>query len=77
MIGFIEWPAHLSSGLLSAAIFGLLGIVIVFGTVRFWDKVTPGNLEEEVFVKGNIAAAIFGSSLVIGLSLIVAAAIRG
>jgi uncharacterized membrane protein YjfL (UPF0719 family) len=70
-------PDSLLGGLLSVALFGVLGIVVVFATVRFWDKVTPGHLEEEVFVKGNLAAAVFGAALVLGLSLIVAAAIHG
>jgi len=70
-------PPNLGGALISVAAFSLLGILVVFVAVRFWDKVTPGNLEEEVFVKGNVAAAIFGAALVLGLSLIVAAAIRG
>lgn len=77
MTGLFDLPAqHLGGALLSAAVFGLLGMVLVFAAVRFWNMVTPGDLEEEVFVKGNVAAAIFGSALVIGLSIIVAAAIH-
>jgi uncharacterized membrane protein YjfL (UPF0719 family) len=68
---------NLGGGLICVAAYSLLGIVVVFLAVRFWDKVTPGHLEEEVFVKGNIAAAVFGSALILGLSWIVAAAIHG
>jgi uncharacterized membrane protein YjfL (UPF0719 family) len=68
---------NLGGGLICVAGYSLLGIIVVFLAVRFWDKVTPGNLEEEVFVKGNMAAAIFGAALVLGLSVIVAAAIHG
>ena len=69
--------SSLGGGLLAVMAFSLLGILVVFAAVRFWDKVTPGNLEEEIFVKGNMAAAVFGAAMVLGLSMIVAAAIRG
>jgi len=69
--------SNLGGGLICVAAYSLLGIVVVYGAVRFWDKVTPGHLEEEVFVKGNMAAAIFGAAMVLGLSWIVAAAIHG
>jgi uncharacterized membrane protein YjfL (UPF0719 family) len=74
------WSLHLEGiggGLIAVVLYSLLGIAVVFVAVRFWDRVTPGNLEQEVFIKGNIAAAIFGAALVLGLSWIVAAAIRG
>jgi hypothetical protein len=76
----MDWmffPTNLLSSLVGTIIYSLLGILVVFAAVRFWDKVTPGHLEEEVFLKGNVAAAIFGSALVLGLSIIVAVAIHG
>jgi putative membrane protein len=57
-------------------LFGLLGIVMVVIGFKVFDwLIRKIDIEEEVS-KGNIAAAILGAAVVIGISIIVAAAIH-
>jgi putative membrane protein len=70
-------PDNLASAVLSVVIFALIGIVASVVGFKVWDRFTPGNLEEEICKKQNIAAAILGASIVLGTSIIVAAAMIG
>jgi putative membrane protein len=61
--------------LLSSLVFGLLGIGLVIAGFKIFDILTPGNLQEEIVEKKNLAAAILAASVVIGICIVVAAAI--
>ena len=41
---------------------------------KVFDLFTPGNLHAEIFEKKNVAAALLAGSVIIGVSLILAAA---
>jgi uncharacterized membrane protein YjfL (UPF0719 family) len=41
---------------------------------KLFDKMTPGNLHAEIFENKNVAAAILAGSVIIGVALILAAA---
>lgn len=68
-----EWSA-LGNGLLAFAIFGVAGIIMAILGYKIFDKFTPGDLQGEIFEKKNVAAAILAGSVIIGVSLILAAA---
>ena len=55
----------------------LVGIVMAIVGFKIWDRLTPGNLEEEICRKQNIAAAILGAAIILGTCLVVAAAMLG
>lgn len=61
-------------GLLLFAVFGLAGFVMMIGGYKLFDRFTPGDLHAEIFEKKNVAAAILAGSVIIGLGLILAAA---
>ncbi len=63
--------------LLLAAIFSVLGFVLLFLGYRIFDTLTPTNLGHRIFEEGNVAAAIMAGAFVIGLALIVSASIQG
>lgn len=63
--------------LLLAAIFSVLGFVLLFLGYRIFDTLTPTNLGRRIFEEGNVAAAIMAGAFVIGLALIVSASIQG
>ena len=72
------YPAHnLAAALLNVALFGLLGIVLAIVGFKMFDWLTPGNLQHEVFDKCNIAAAILGAAVIIGICMIIAASVHG
>jgi uncharacterized membrane protein YjfL (UPF0719 family) len=63
-----------SHGLMLFAVFGLAGIVMAIIGYKLFDKMTPGNLHQEIFEHKNVAAAVLAGSVIIGVSLILAAA---
>ena len=71
-----SWPpATLWEALLASALFGLLGILLAILGFKLLDWVTPGKLQDEILQKGNIAASIVVGAFLIGLCIILAAAI--
>ena len=70
-----EWHAkNLGEALLYTAVFGIVGIILVFIGFKIFDKaITKIDLEAEV-AKGNVAAAILSGAAIIALAIIIAAA---
>ena len=70
-----EWHAkNLGEALLYTAVFGIVGIILVFVGFKIFDKaITKIDLEAEV-AKGNVAAAILSGAAIIALAIIIAAA---
>lgn len=68
--------AHLS-GLVWSLIYAALGVV-VFG-LAFWvvNKITPFSVRREIEEDQNVALGIIIGSLIIGLAIIIGAAITG
>lgn len=57
--------------------FALVGIAVAIVGYRLFDKFTPGDLHKEIVENKNVAAAIIAGSVILGVSIIVAAAIMG
>lgn len=70
-----EWHAkNLGEALLYTALFGVVGIVLVFLGFKLFDKaITKIDLETEIS-KGNVAAAVLGGAAIIAIAIIIAAA---
>ena len=66
----------LSTNLLAALVFALLGIVIFVIAFVVIDKLTPGDLWHDIIRDRNSAVAIVMAGISIGLSIIIAAAIH-
>jgi putative membrane protein len=62
----------LAWSLVMTLMFGGLGIGLAILGFKLFDLLTPGKLEEEIVNKQNIAAAILGGAIVIGICIIVA-----
>ena len=58
-------------------LFSFVGIILAIVGYRIFDKATPGDLHREILEHKNIAAAIIGGAVIIGVCLIVAAAMLG
>lgn len=68
-------PSTLLSAIASTLVFGLIGIVMAIVGFKLFDLLSPFNLEREVCEKQNIAVAILCAAMVLGICLIVAAAV--
>jgi zinc transporter ZupT len=70
------WRPHsLGMALLATVIFGLVGIVLALIGFKLFDAITPFNLEKEMCENKNVAVGVLCGAIVLGVCLIVAAAI--
>lgn len=58
-------------------LFTLVGVLLAIVGYRIFDKCTPGDLHREILEHKNVAAAIIGGAVIIGVCIIVAAAMIG
>ena len=65
-------PLKFGMSVLSTIVFGIVGIGLAIVGFKLFDLLTPGKLEEEIVQKQNIAAAILGGSIILGICYIVA-----
>jgi putative membrane protein len=62
---------------INSLIFAGLGIVIFIVSFVLVDKLTPGQLWQEIIDRKNTAVALLAGAVAIGISIIIAAAIHG
>lgn len=58
-------------------LFSFIGILAAIGGYKLFDKCTPGDLHHEIVQNKNTAAAIVAGSVILGVCIIVAAAMVG
>ncbi|HVY68872.1 MAG TPA: DUF350 domain-containing protein [Verrucomicrobiae bacterium] len=54
-------------------LFGLAGMALAILGYKLFDLFTPGSLHREIVENKNVAAAIVGAAVILGVCLIVAA----
>lgn len=62
---------------LASIIFSLLGIVILLIVYFIIEKLTPENTWDQISKNNNMALAIVFAAFIIGISMIISAAIHG
>ncbi|UTN05570.1 DUF350 domain-containing protein [Flavobacterium bizetiae] len=63
--------------IVNSIIYSVLGFVILLVAYFIIEKMTPENTWKEVVEKNNIAVAIVLAAFIIGISMIISAAIHG
>ena len=58
-------------------LFATIGILAAIAGYKLFDKCTPGDLHLEILEKQNVAAAIVAGSVILGVCIIIAAAMIG
>ena len=58
-------------------LFSAIGIAAAIAGFKLFDKCTPGDLAREILEQRNVAAAIVAGSVILGVCLIIAAAMLG
>ena len=70
-----DWHARsLGEAVWQTALFALLGVVLAIVGYKLFDLATPGKLHQEILQNKNVAAAIIGGAVIIGVCVLVAAA---
>ena len=71
-------PDSFAMALASSAVFGVLGILLMVLGFKLFDWACPKiDFEKELAEKGNIAVAIVGAAIIIGVGVVVAAIVGG
>ena len=72
------WHAQtLGQALAYMLLFAGVGIVAAIAGYKIFDKCTPGHLNKEILEHRNVAAAIIGGAVILGVCIIIAAAMLG
>ncbi len=58
-------------------LFAAIGIVLAIVGYKLFDKFTPGDLHREIIENRNVAAAVLGGAIILGVCIIIAAAMLG
>ncbi len=73
-----SWHAQsLGQAVAYMLIFAAVGIAVAVAGYKIFDKCTPGDLNKEILEHRNVAAAIIAGAVILGVSIIVAAAMLG
>jgi len=60
-----------------SVVYAALGMVLLYLGYRLFDWLTPTNLQEDIFKNGNVAVAILIGAFILGLAIVIGAAIHG
>lgn len=63
--------------LIGSIIYAILGIIILLVTYVLIEKITPENTWKEISQNNNVAIAVVFAAMIIGISMIISAAIHG
>jgi uncharacterized membrane protein YjfL (UPF0719 family) len=58
-------------------LFAFIGIGVAVVGYKIFDKCTPGDLSHEIIENKNVAAAIVAAAVILGVCIIIAAAMLG
>jgi uncharacterized membrane protein YjfL (UPF0719 family) len=74
----VSWHAQsLGQAVAYMLVFAAIGITVAIGGYKLFDKCTPGHLNKEILEHRNVAAAIIAGAVILGVCIIVAAAMLG
>ena len=58
-------------------LFSAVGIIAAIAGYKLFDKCTPGDLHNEIVQNKNVAAAVVAAAVILGVCIIIAAAMLG
>ena len=73
-----SWHAQtLPQAVGNVLLFAVVGILAAIVGYKVFDKCTPGNLTREILEHRNVAAALIAAAVILGVCIIIAAAMLG
>ena len=70
-------PVKLWVHLLAAVVFSLVGVAVLAVCFLLMNKLSPFSIKKEIEEDHNVALAVIMGAVIIGMSIIIAAAIQG
>jgi putative membrane protein len=68
-------PIPLWRLLVDAAVFGIVGIVLLIIGYYLWELITPYNVRRELQENKNVAVAIVVAAFILGMAIVIAASL--
>lgn len=62
---------------INSLVFSAVGIAVLFVAYFIVEKITPENTWKKISQENNVAVALVFAALIIGISMIISAAIHG
>jgi uncharacterized membrane protein YjfL (UPF0719 family) len=62
--------------IVSAFLYSGIGLIVLWVSFYIFDRITPGELWKEIGEKNNMPLAVTTAAMIIGMSIIIAAAIH-
>ena len=63
--------------LILSLVYALVGMVLLYVGYKVFDMITPTDMQRAIFVDANRAVAIIAGAFILGLAIIIGAAIHG
>jgi len=63
--------------IVSALVFSVIGIIVLWVSSVIFDKLTPGDLWKEIILEKNLPLAIVVGAHMLAIALIISSAIHG
>jgi putative membrane protein len=67
----------LSKGVVGSLVYAIIGILMSVLSFKIVDAIIPGKLSRQIAEDRNVAIAIVAGSMILGICIIIAAAIHG
>ena len=66
---------QLAQGIPLVLIYSTIGTILLFLAYKMFDWFTPNDLAQEIFTKGNVAAAQVTGAVLIAVAIIISAVV--
>jgi uncharacterized membrane protein YjfL (UPF0719 family) len=72
-----QWIANHARAVADSVIYSVLGTAVLFGAFWAIEKALPFSIRKEIAEDQNVGLGVILGAFVIGISMIISAAIRG
>ena len=72
-----QWIANHARAVADSVIYSVLGTAVLFGAFWLIEKALPFSIRKEIAEDQNVGLGVILGAFVIGISMIISAAIRG
>jgi uncharacterized membrane protein YjfL (UPF0719 family) len=73
----MDWLSQHARPIVDSVLYSLLGTVVLLAAFAIIERILPFSLRKEVAEDQNVALGIILGAFILGVSLIISAAIRG
>jgi uncharacterized membrane protein YjfL (UPF0719 family) len=64
-------PPGFGTSVTMAAIYAVLGVLLMAAGFWIFDLLTPGSLQKEIFVHRNVAAGVLAAGVMVAIGIVI------